>query len=138
MREIHDQPDRDVGWADRNSVDGGSDAPGGPDRLPEAGRRAVMRDAPERAALSLEYEQKVKAYKISAVTSRDGSAVVVDQLCGWVPRGESDADWSCLVGRGADLDDVVAGAGAAGGCRVPNPEQVEPSDVFAQPTPRDQ
>src|ERR1035438_10478049 len=70
--------------------------------------------------------------------SRDGSAVVVDQLCGWVPGGESDADRSCLLGRGADLADVVAGAGATGGCRVPNPEQVEPSDVATQPTPHDQ
>lgn len=61
MRETHDQPDLDVGWADRNSVDTGRDAPGGPDRLPEAGRRAVVRDAPERTALSLEYMQKVKA-----------------------------------------------------------------------------
>lgn len=61
MREIHDQPDCDVGWADRNSVDAVRDAPSWPDRPPEAGRRAVVRDAPERTALSLEYEQKVKA-----------------------------------------------------------------------------
>ena len=50
-------------------------------------------------------------------------------------RDCSDADRSCLFGWGADLVEVVAGAGATGRCRLLDSGQAEPPDFAAQAAP---
>lgn len=47
----------------------------------------------------------------------------------------SDADRSSLFGWDADLAEVVAGAGATGGCHAVDPGQGEPPDVDPQTAP---
>lgn len=62
-------------------------------------------------------------------------AIALRTPAGHVGGLRSHVDGVGLIGRSANLADVMAGAGAAGGGCLADPGEAEPADVVSQSTP---